>query len=145
MQKGMKRIARISLGRVLPHIGEKDFKIRVQHQEYGSWRNYKVKMTDSRMRLFGREQKWACCGLNGQYFWLEHSGCFPPHFNLYGVNRHGHEVMLTMDHIEPKSKGGKTEPENLQVLCQRCNKIKKHLPLTLDQLRKRAGIDIIFT
>lgn len=140
MQKGMRRIAKVSLKKVLPHIGEKNFSIRVQHHEHGYWRTYHVKVTDARTRLLGREQECACCGLKGRYFWLEHSGCFPPHFNLYGINKHGHEVMLTMDHIDPKSNGGKTEQNNLQVLCQRCNKIKKHLPITLEQLRKRAGI-----
>ena len=31
------------------------------------------------------------------------------------------EVGLTIDHIRPVSKGGKTVPSNLQVLCSKCN------------------------
>jgi hypothetical protein len=57
---------------------------------------------------------------------------------MYGVNRHGKEIMLTMDHIDPRANGGKTRLDNLQVLCQRCNKLKRHLPLTIEELRKRA-------
>lgn len=32
---------------------------------------------------------------------------------------------LTIDHIVPFSRGGKTEKENLQTLCQKCNKGKR--------------------
>ena len=31
------------------------------------------------------------------------------------------EVGLHIDHIKPVSKGGKTVPSNLQVLCSKCN------------------------
>ena len=39
---------------------------------------------------------------------------------------HGHFDYGEMegDHIVPWSKGGKTVPENLQMLCRRCNALK---------------------
>jgi ATP adenylyltransferase len=36
------------------------------------------------------------------------------------------ESPLEIDHIKPRSKGGKTVKENLQVLCSRCNRAKSN-------------------
>jgi 5-methylcytosine-specific restriction endonuclease McrA len=33
-------------------------------------------------------------------------------------------LLLEVDHIIPVAKGGKTEPDNLQTLCWRCNRAK---------------------
>jgi len=38
--------------------------------------------------------------------------------------RCGTVLNLTVDHIKPFSKGGKTEEENLQTLCMSCNRKK---------------------
>lgn len=36
----------------------------------------------------------------------------------------GSSHRLTLDHILPVSKGGRTTMENVQILCRRCNKAK---------------------
>ena len=47
----------------------------------------------------------------------------PFHLNLYGINN-GEEVMMTKDHIVPKSKGGSNGLKNMQTMCTVCNEIK---------------------
>lgn len=37
------------------------------------------------------------------------------------------ELVLTIDHINPKSRGGSDDEKNLQVLCLLCNKLKGSL------------------
>jgi len=46
------------------------------------------------------------------------------HLNLYSVNEHGEEMLMTMDHCHPKSKGGLNSLSNTQTACSRCNFIK---------------------
>jgi hypothetical protein len=42
---------------------------------------------------------------------------------LYAISN-GEEMLMTADHILPKSKGGTNDPENLQLLCDKCNRFK---------------------
>ena len=65
------------------------------------------------------------CGLEAQYFIMERQGhCGRYHFNLYGVDNQGNEVLFTKDHIQPKSRGGKDIIENYQPMCCTCNEQK---------------------
>lgn len=78
----------------------------------------------------------VCCGRIGEYFtldkFLEDS---PYHFNLYGTNKDGEELLFTKDHILPKSKGGKDVLENYQTMCTECNLKKKNNFTQLDEFR----------
>jgi hypothetical protein len=47
-----------------------------------------------------------------------------PHLNLFAVDRAGGMILMTKDHIYPKSKGGSDEIENMQTMCYRCNQYK---------------------
>lgn len=76
------------------------------------------------------------CGLEGTFFALErHHGQDTSkfHFNLYGYNAKGEEVMLTKDHREPKSRGGSDGLHNLRVMCAPCNSKKGDRYRTSDQ------------
>lgn len=43
----------------------------------------------------------------------------------FTCNRCGSRRYLTIDHIYPEIRGGKTEMDNLQTLCKSCNSSKK--------------------
>jgi hypothetical protein len=88
----------------------------------GKW----VKMSSTRYHTFKKSLTCAKCGLKANFFALEQSPkqdrC---HFNLYGINTNGREILFTQDHIIPKSKGGHpTNLNNLQTMCTHCNALK---------------------
>jgi 5-methylcytosine-specific restriction endonuclease McrA len=46
------------------------------------------------------------------------------HFNLYAIDDNGDEILMTKDHIIPKSKGGRNHLSNYQPMCCVCNQKK---------------------
>lgn len=71
------------------------------------------------------------CGAKGSHFHMEKTNNAPLHviyhdwhLNLYAINSHGHEVLMTKDHIMPRSKGGTDELDNLAPMCVKCNNKK---------------------
>lgn len=89
---------------------------------------YKVKTKDDRYLNF-IEHGFKCvkCGLEGIYANLECNCKLGNHLNVYGINEMGQEVLLTKDHIYPKSKGGLDNIKNYQVLCEKCNNEKQDI------------------
>jgi HNH endonuclease len=65
------------------------------------------------------------CGLRGLFFVKEkhRTGERYYHLSLYAL-KNGQEVMLTRDHIIPKSRKGKDTLANSQPLCFNCNQEK---------------------
>ena len=72
--------------------------------------------------------KCVNCGIEGNYFAAEATKnrkkpkifCF----HLYHKTEEGKEIMMTIDHILPKSKGGTMAISNLQPMCIVCNMMK---------------------
>lgn len=87
---------------------------------------YDVKFSSHRIWTFYETGiKCANCGESGDFFAVEknHDGEERPHLNLYAQTPDG-EVLLTKDHIIPKSEGGDDHISNYQTLCKDCNEQK---------------------
>jgi 5-methylcytosine-specific restriction endonuclease McrA len=149
-KKGPKyiRVAIVPIDEVLPFVftKEKRHELRKQGFSYksrewveasrrpyravidGEVRTVLVPMGSHRYQLYA-EKGTTCvrCGIKGTHFALERGKGANPnrfHFNLYGRNKYGHEVMITKDHIKPRSKGGKNRLSNYQPMCYKCNQRK---------------------
>ena len=92
---------------------------------FRKYENFSVCLKSLRYKTFKiKGTKCAKCGLEASYFILErqrHQKTTKVHFNLYGINKDGEEIMFTKDHIIPFSKGGKTDIKNMQTMCIICN------------------------
>jgi hypothetical protein len=82
-----------------------------------------IDMNSDRYHCFAEKGiKCVRCGLEGKFFAMER---FPNenfyHFNLYALNDRGDEVLMTKDHILPRSKGGPDHIDNYQTMCTHCN------------------------
>ena len=91
--------------------------------EYKTIDGVKVKVTSQRYKVFQDNRVCVNCGLEGSFLAIEKfsEDIKKYHINMYGVNKHGHEVLMTKDHIIPKSKGGKNIQSNYQTMCTKCN------------------------
>lgn len=80
------------------------------------------------LRLFTFKSKGTVCrgcGIIGSKIYKEKTKKDKRfHLNLYAINSSGHEVLMTKDHIIPKSLGGKNHITNLQPMCTNCNNKK---------------------
>lgn len=86
----------------------------------------KFKTTSNRYKVFRKNLSCVKCKIKGSFFALERSIKTDTkiyHFNLYAIHK-GKEILMTQDHIIPKSKGGKTTLGNLQTMCFYCNQKK---------------------
>lgn len=86
----------------------------------------KVNMKSLRLQCFKKSTICVGCGRVGTIMSLDKfkakSKIPSAHFNLYAEKPGGRFVMMTKDHIVPKSKGGaKLWIGNLQTMCEKCN------------------------
>lgn len=83
----------------------------------------KIKGNSQRLQtFFTKGLKCACCGIEGKYFGKEKDfNAARYHLNLYALDESGNEVLMTKDHIVPRSKGGASELYNYQTMCVKCN------------------------
>ena len=90
-------------------------------------KTYRVKMGSVRYQTFCKSLKCVKCGVEGTVMRLEYShGSDPtrPHFNLYAITEEGLPLLMTRDHIIPRSLGGSDAISNQQTMCAPCNSAK---------------------
>lgn len=66
----------------------------------------------------------AGCGIQANFFRKEKDVGQEKeiyHFNLYALDDNNEEILMTKDHIIPKSKGGANHISNYQTMCTHCN------------------------
>lgn len=127
---GYERKGLYSMEEVHAHIGEEP------HEFDGDL----IKMDSHRYALFARAHTCVRCGLKGSFYAKERSARFVKstgefrsttnlwHFNLYALldGAEPKAVLMTKDHILPKSRGGRDEQSNYQPMCSPCNTDKGH-------------------
>lgn len=137
---------KLSLEELLPYIPEKSTDISRSFWCPTIKRCVLLQLGGARMRLFGRQQECAACKIRADHFWIEknHACFYGWHANMYAYDYHGNPVMLTLDHIKPKSKGGTRTPKNVQLLCRKCNNTKGDQKMSLEQIvQRRAQQDVV--
>lgn len=132
-RKHLIHIASFEFDDVFPFLSEepikKDYVVQGQ--------TYSVKMNSDRYHLFKSNQCCVSCGIKGIKLMLDiNPGDLSyPHFNMY-AEENGRLVLMTKDHIVPKSKNGKDELNNYVTMCSTCNNLKGDYDLTYEQIRK---------
>ncbi len=83
---------------------------------------YHIPYVDYRATVFKTlGTKCVKCGLEGEYFAIDKHKDGDFHLDLFGIDSNGDEVLMTVDHILPKSKGGPHHIDNFQPMCMPCN------------------------
>ena len=113
---GTKTIATFPASEILKQVGTgATFKTDVRGKIYVS------KLSSVRLKTFQKSTECVCCGRKGTVLGLDlPPNTTRPHFNLYCVE--GNDmILMTKDHIIPKSRGGNNHISNMQTMCCDCN------------------------
>ena len=119
----------------VPYLGDRTETVSFRKNCYDKARvefhGHMVRLGSSRLRTFAlKGVKCVTCGIIGQFFVKERhrsaNGGWEPyyHLNLYAIRSDGTEVLMTKDHIHPRSKKGRNHIDNYQPMCQDCNQRK---------------------
>lgn len=126
------RLAEFTIEDVLPYISREDRKREYKVDE----KTYEVRMDSSRYFVFRENLRCSACGLEGIKFCLELSPSDKnPHFNLYGLES-GRLILMTKDHMHPKSFGGMDIHSNYQTMCAICNNLKGSSNIPLERIKE---------
>lgn len=88
------------------------------------WEKDGYRINTKRAKIFHKKGVVCVnCGVKGEFFALEKDKGGGIHLDLYGFIDE-EEVLITIDHIVPKSKGGLNKIINYQTMCKLCNESK---------------------
>lgn len=126
------RVGIVEKEKVLPFVPTKENKRVNSKRAFEGFINNKIETINipiggQRYQLFASSIVCARCGIEGKYFAIERQHNGNPnkfHLNLYAVNDQGQEVLMTKDHIKPKSLGGENVLSNYNTMCVNCNRKK---------------------
>lgn len=117
---------KFTIKRVLEMLSEKKDIYRIKYLGIDKPVRFSVKQ--KRIERLANNPMCSCCGKKGIVFRLVtdlHSQVSKTHYtaklHLYTEDE---EDYLNIDHIVPRSYGGKNNDENIQVMCHTCNQRK---------------------
>jgi 5-methylcytosine-specific restriction endonuclease McrA len=114
----MRTVAIFPADEILPHLGTERKQIKLA--------GFSVNTGSARLECFRRNQTCVCCGVVGTMFALQTHVGEPPHLNFFHITKSGKRILMTKDHIIPKSRGGGSRQSNLQTMCTLCNHKKSN-------------------
>ncbi|MBP7497975.1 MAG: HNH endonuclease [Bacteroidales bacterium] len=116
---GLKRLKTLSIKEVFDWLENLPVQ-KLYWQENG--KNIRLSLKNAKIFY---EKGISCinCGIKGSYFAVEKDKGAGLHLDLYAKKETG-DVMMTVDHIIPSSKGGSNKNDNLQTMCKICNEKK---------------------
>ena len=119
----LERKEKYTIDQVLVHV-RGNTNVRDKNKLFMTFDGDQVKVRSDRLLTFKRKgTKCVKCGCEGKFFAKERvvgsTGYW--HMNLYAIDKHGQEVLMTKDHIVPKAKGGASALYNYQPMCSLCN------------------------
>lgn len=105
--------------------------------------NVTVKCHSQRYTLFLNNNKCVNCGIEGTVVFFEKTERKAKHYhaNLY-AQRNDELILMTKDHIIPKSKGGKDNLANYQTMCYNCNHTKGNKILDFNKISSENTIKV---
>lgn len=102
-------------------------------------KQYMIHMDSERYHTFAKSKKCVCCGIEGTVMCLDRAVNSnpkdPPHFNLY-AEKNGILILMTKDHIIPRTKNGPNHISNYQTMCNDCNEVKDNTDISVERLRQ---------